>query len=189
MPHLQVLVASTRPGRIGRTIADWVAERANAHGGFEVELVDLAEVGLPLFDEPHHPATGTYTKQHTIDWAATVDRADAFVFVTPEYNFGINAALKNAIDFLFHEWAYKPVGFVSYGGLSGGLRAVQMTKQVVTTLKMVPVKEAVTLPFAAKRLEDGVFRSDDLIDADAALMLDEVARLAAAFATLRAAAV
>ena len=87
-------------------------------------------------DEPNHPRLRQYTKQHTKDWSAKVEAADAFVFVMPEYNYGFNAPLKNVIDYLNQEWAYKPVGFVSYGGVASGTRAVQMIKQVVTTLKM-----------------------------------------------------
>jgi NAD(P)H-dependent FMN reductase len=111
-------------------IGQWVRDRAVAHGGFEVELVDLAEINLPFLDEPGHPRLGQYTKPHTKDWSARVDAADAFVFVTPEYNYGMPGSLKNAIDYLHREWAYKPVGFVSYGGIAAGTRAVQMTKLV-----------------------------------------------------------
>ncbi len=146
MPRLHVVIASTRPGRTGPAVADWFTGIAEKHGGFDVHVVDLAEVGLPLLDEPHHPAERNYTHQHTKDWSASVDAADAFVFVAPEYNYGINAALKNAIDYLYFEWQYKPVGIVSYGNTSAGLRAAQMTKQVVTTLKMMPVTESVGDP-------------------------------------------
>ncbi len=128
---LLVIIASTRPGRIGPTIADWFVGQATEHGGFDVEVADLAEIDLPLLDEPAHPATGKYVHQHTKDWSALVDSADAFVFVMPEYNHSYTAPLKNAIDYLNREWAYKPVGFVSYGGVSGGLRAVQAIKPVI----------------------------------------------------------
>ena len=147
MPKLHVILASTRPGRAGEPIADWFVERALAHGAFDVELVDLAEVALPFMDEPNHPRLRRYTQEHTKAWSARVDSADAFVFVTPEYNYGLTAPLKNAIDYLHFEWQHKPVGFVSYGGVAAGTRAVQMLKQVVTTLKMVPIFEAVSIPF------------------------------------------
>ena len=117
---LQVVTVSTRPGRIGGPIADWFIEAAREHGGFEVDPVDLAELDLPMMDEPNHPRLQQYTKDHTKAWAARVERADAFVFVSPEYNFGIAAPLKNALDYLQKEWAYKPASFVSYGGVSGG---------------------------------------------------------------------
>ena len=111
MSKLEIIVASTRPGRVGPSVAHWIESEAAAHGGFdEVEVVDLAEVNLPFMNEPHHPRLGRYTHQHTRDWSAKVAEADAFVFVMPEYNYGYNAELKNAIDYLHSEWQYKPVG-------------------------------------------------------------------------------
>jgi NAD(P)H-dependent FMN reductase len=108
------------------------------------------------------------------------------VFVTPEYNYGLTAPLKNAIDFLHTEWQYKPVGFVSYGGVAGGTRAVQMLKLVVTTLKMTPLFEAVTVPFVAQFIDDeGEFVPSDMIDQSANAMLDELVRVSVALAVLR----
>jgi len=184
-PILQVVVGSTRPERIGLPVARWIEGRAAEHGAFAVELVDLAEVALPLFDEPHHPRLGQYVHQHTRDWSATVSRGDAFVFVVPEYNHSFNAAIKNALDYLAVEWRYKPVGFVSYGGVAGGTRAVAMLKPVVAVLKMVPVVEAVPLPFVHRQVVDGVFQDDDRLRAAASAMFDELSRVAAALAPLR----
>lgn len=185
-PRLQVIVASTRPGRIGRSVADWFLPVAKAHGGFEVELVDLAEVALPMFDEPRHPRLGQYEHQHTKDWSATVSRADAFVFVMPEYNHGFNAALKNALDYLAREWAHKPVGAVSYGGVAAGTRAWQLLKPVLTVLKMTPVVESVHIPFVHDRTdEDGHFVGGDELEAAARAMLDELVRLTEALRPLR----
>jgi NAD(P)H-dependent FMN reductase len=189
MPRLMVIVASTRPARVGRKVADWFVEQVVANGTFGIEVVDLAELGLPFVDEPNHPVLRQYTKQHTLDWSAKVTAADAFVFVMPEYNFAFNAPLKNAIDFLFHEWHYKPVGFVSYGATSGGLRAVQMMKQVVTAVKMFPLYESVSISFVRKRItESGVFEADDALVASAATMLTELHRVAIAMTALREAA-
>jgi NAD(P)H-dependent FMN reductase len=186
MPRLHVVIASTRPGRVGPAVATWFTEIAEKFAEFDVHLVDLAEFGLPLLDEPHHPAERTYTKQHTREWSASVDAADAFVFVAPEYNYGINAALKNAIDYLYFEWQYKPVGFVSYGNTSAGLRAAQMTKQVVTTLKMVPLTETVAIHFVGKHIdEEGRFAGTDAMADAAAGMLEELHRVAVALAPLR----
>jgi NAD(P)H-dependent FMN reductase len=188
MPRLMVIVASTRPGRVGRKVADWFVEQAVASGTFEIEVVDLAELGLPFVDEPNHPALRQYTKQHTLDWSAKVTAAEAFVFVMPEYNFAFNAPLKNAIDFLFHEWHYKPVGFVSYSAISGGLRAVQMMKQVVTAVKMFPLYEAVPISFVRKRMtESGEFEADDVLAAAAETMLTELHRVAIGMTALRGA--
>ncbi len=107
-PFCRSSFASTRPGRIGPSFGDWFADVAAAHGGFDVEKIDLAEVNLPFVDEPSHPKLRAYQHQHTKDWSAMIERADAYVFVTPEYNYGYNAVLKNALDFLAHEWADKP---------------------------------------------------------------------------------
>jgi NAD(P)H-dependent FMN reductase len=175
MPKLSIVIASTRPGRAGVPIAEWFGARARAHTAFDVELVDLADVALPFMDEPHHPRLRRYQHDHTKAWSARVDAADAFVFVTPEYNYGFTAPLKNAIDYLHAEWQYKLVGFVSYGGVAAGTRAVQMLKQVVTTLKMVPLVEAVNIPFHPQFIdEDGVVRANDFMEQAAASLLDEL---------------
>jgi NAD(P)H-dependent FMN reductase len=180
-PMLQVIVASTRPGRIGKSFGDWFVRVAEQHGGFEVEQIDLAQVNLPFMDEPKHPKLRDYQHQHTKDWSATIDRADAYVFVTPEYNYGYNAVLKNAIDFLNQEWADKAVSFVSYGGIAGGTRAVQQLKQVVTTLRMVPIFESVNIAFAGTKLdESGRVTEDPLLNAAAMQTLDELLRLTTA---------
>jgi NAD(P)H-dependent FMN reductase len=186
MPTLTIIVGSTRPGRAGQSIAEWFADRARTHAGFDVEVADLAEIGLPLLDEPNHPRLGQYTKQHTKDWSAIVDRADAVVFVTPEYNYGYPAALKNAIDFLHREWRDKPAGFVSYGGVAAGTRAVQQLKQVVTTLRMTPVFDSVNIPFHAQLIKDGKFEATDLLNQAADTMLDELVRVESALHQLRA---
>lgn len=188
MLNLQVIICSTRPGRVGPAVGAWMLEQARAHGEFAVELVDLADFGLPVFDEPRHPRFGVYEHEHTKRWSAAVTRADAFVFVTPEYNFSAPAPLLNALTYLYHEWTYKPVAFVSYGGASGGMRGVQMTKQVVTTFKMVPVVEAVTIPLIAERIDKatGAFAPDEKHPKAAHAMLDELLKWATALRTLRA---
>jgi NAD(P)H-dependent FMN reductase len=187
MPVLQIVIASTRPGRKGPAVAAWFEALARAHDGFEVEMVDLAGAALPLFDEPRHPRLQEYEHEHTRAWSARIGRADAFVFVTPEYNFGTPPSLLNALDFLVREWAYKPVGFVSYGGVSAGLRSVQMTKQVVAALKMVPLTEAVAIPFFSRHLdaEDGSFDPGEIQAKAAAVMLDELVRWEGALRVLR----
>ena len=186
MSTLQIIIASTRPGRLGLPVAEWINTVAVEHGGFDqVELVDLAEWNLPFMNEPNHPRLRRYEHQHTRDWSATIDRADAFLIVMPEYNYGYTAPLKNAIDYLAHEWAYKPVGLVSYGGVSAGTRAAQMIKQVLTTLKMTPIPEAVHIPFVAQFIDDGALRPNETMDASAKAMLDELVHWTAALAPLR----
>jgi NAD(P)H-dependent FMN reductase len=177
-PTLAIVIGSTRPGRIGPKFAEWFRGRAAAHSGFAIELIDLARVNLPLLDEPNHPRLHQYVHQHTIDWSRKIERVDAFVFVTPEYNFGYSAALKNAIDYLSEEWANKAVGFVSYGGVAAGTRAVQQLKQVVTALKMVPVVESVNIPFFSQFIdESGQVRPNDAMARAADAMLDELLRV------------
>ncbi len=176
MPNLLIIIGSTRPGRVGLPVSQWFAERARQSGAFNVEIADLAEINLPFLDEPNHPRLHQYTKDHTKKWGALVDKADAFAMITPEYNFGMAAAIKNAIDFLFLEWQYKPVGFVSYGGVSAGTRAVQMAKQVVTTLKMMPVPEAVNIPFVMQYMDDEKhFQGNEALNLAANTLIAELA--------------
>jgi NAD(P)H-dependent FMN reductase len=186
MPKLMIVIASTRPGRVGLPVAEWFRGRAAEHGGFDVDLVDLVELELPLLDEASHPRLRRYTKPHTHEWSAMVDDADAFVFVTSEYNHGYPAALKNAIDYLHHEWQYKPVGFVSYGGVAAGTRAVQQLKQVVAAIKLVAVVEAVNIPFVAQFIDSqGVVQANEVMEQAARAMLDELVRVQAALRPLR----
>jgi NAD(P)H-dependent FMN reductase len=187
MPVLRIVIASTRPGRVGLPVARWFEGVARDHRGFDVEVTDLAELDLPLFNEPKHPRFGEYEHQHTRDWSATVAAADAFVFVLPEYNYGYTAPLKNAIDYLNAEWNHKPLGFVSYGGVAAGTRAVQQLKQVVGALKLLPVTEAVNIPFVTQFLgDDGAIEPNDVMQQAAVVMLDELVRVEAALRTLRA---
>jgi len=187
MPRLQIFIVSTRPGRKGEAIARWFEQHARLHAKFEIEMVDLKAVNLPILDEPEHPRLQKYQHDHTKAWSASVSRADAFVFVTPEYNYSSPPSLVNAMDYLVHEWAYKPVGFVSYGGVSGGTRSVQMTKLLVTGLKMMPMTEAVHLPFFMRSFApDGTFAPDEAQANAAAVMLDELLRWTNALAPLRA---
>jgi NAD(P)H-dependent FMN reductase len=183
---LHVVTASTRPTRVGPKIAAWFAERARAHAGFEVTPVDLAEVALPAYDEPEHPRFRRYVHEHTKRWSAIVDAADAFAFVIPEYNYFAPPALVNAFDFVLHEWGYKPCAFVSYGGVSGGTRSAQMCKLHATSLKLMPIPEAVSIPFVSKLItDDGVFDPGTAQDAPAKLVLDELHKWATALAPLR----
>ncbi|MEO8503838.1 MAG: NAD(P)H-dependent oxidoreductase [Acidobacteriota bacterium] len=184
MLKLHVIIVSTRPGRAGVPVANWFFERAKRRGNFDVTLLDLQQVALPMFDEPRHPRFGQYEHDHTKAWSALIAPADAFVFVTPEYNYSAPPSLTNALDFLSAEWAHKPVGFVSYGGVSGGTRAVQMAKQTVTALKMMPLSEAVAVPFFQQSIENGVF-TNELQDKPADALLDELHRWAEALKTLR----
>jgi NAD(P)H-dependent FMN reductase len=185
MPKLTVILASVREGRGGEAIAQWFVTRAKEHGKFDVQLADLKELKLPILDEPHHPRLKKYVHDSTKAWSAIVDASDAFVFVTPEYNYTLPPALVNALDTVYHEWTYKPIGFVSYGGVSGGMRAVQTAKLMVTGFKMMPMIEAVNIPFFSQLIDAGVFKSNDVHDKAAPVMLDELLRWANALKILR----
>ncbi len=185
MPKLLVIVGSTRPGRVGSAIARWFVERASKHGAFDVELVELEDVALPLIDEPAHPRLQRYQHEHTKRWSAIVGAADALAFVVPEYNHGPPPALLNAIDYLNREWAYKAAGMVSYGGVSGGLRSVQSLMPTLAVLKIVPLPEAVVVPFVAKAVSEGVFTATELQVNAAKALLDELLRWTHALKTLR----
>lgn len=185
MPTLLVVIASTRPGRVGLPVGQWFIQFARQQGTFDVNVADLLELDLPLMNEPKHPRFRDYSLEHTKQWSRLVDAADAVVLVTPEYNHSMTAPLKNALDYLYAEWNYKPVGIVSYGGVSGGIRAAQMVKQVVTTLKMMPIPEAVSIPFVQEFMHDSVFHPSELIVQSAQMMLDELARWEGALRPLR----
>ena len=183
--RLHIVIASTRPGRVGPAVAKWVHELALGEGSFDVHLLDLAEFDLPVYNEPRHPRLQDYTHPHTRAWSESVAPADAFVFVTPEYNFGPSPALLNALNYVYVEWNYKPAAFVSYGGISGGMRAVQITKQTLTTLKMVPILESVTIPFVAEHLAEGRFEAKDVHIQSAETMLKVLHRWAQALVSMR----
>ena len=182
---LLIIIASTRPGRVGLPVGEWITGIAEAHGGFTVRVADLATINLPFMNEPVHPVKKQYMFDHTKAWSETVEAADAYLFVMPEYNNSMTAPLKNAIDYLSQEWGYKPVGFVSYGGVSGGLRAVQQVKGTVAALKMTAVSEAVTIPSVANFVHDGLFAPEERVTTAANTMLGQVRRWAIALKPLR----
>lgn len=185
MPKLTIVIASLREGRGAEAVARWFVDRARQHGKFEVQVADLKELKLPLLDEPHHPRLKKYVHESTKRWSAIVDGSDAFVFVSAEYNYSTPPALVNALDTVYHEWTYKPVAFVTYGGISGGLRAMQMTRTMVTAFKMMPMVEAVNIPFYAQLVQDGVFNANETQEKAVPVMLDELLRWSEALKTLR----
>jgi NAD(P)H-dependent FMN reductase len=187
MHRLGVITASVREGRAGAAVTEWFLEIARRHGGFDVAPMDLKAIDLPLLQEPAHPRLQEYTHEKTKRWSAAVAAADAFVIVMPEYNFSIAPALLNALDHLYVEWNYKAAGIVSYGGVSGGLRAAHMTRQVLTTFKVVPLVETVAIPFFSKLVDpaSGRFAGGDAHEKAAAAMLHELDRWTGALAVLR----
>lgn len=183
--RLHTVISSTRPGRVGPVIGRWFHDFAIRHGGLEPKLIDLADFNLPLYDEPHHPMRRDYQHDHTRRWSASVNDADAVVFVLPEYNFSPPPSFVNAVDYLFWEWQYKPVGFVSYGGVSGGLRAAQAARLTMSTLKAMPVPEGVALPNVFQQIDAGKFTANNLNEQGAAAMLNEMHKWSQALTPLR----
>jgi NAD(P)H-dependent FMN reductase len=184
--NLLVVVASTRPGRIGLPVSQWFVEAAKEHGGFQVTVADLAEENLPFLDEPHHPRLRNYLHDHTKRWSEKVAAADAIVFVIPEYNYAIGAALKNALDYLHHEWNYKPASVVSYGGVAAGTRSAMSLHDVAYALKLFMVSESVNIPFVRNFLgDDGQIHANDVMTTAAKAMLDELQKVAPALKPLR----
>lgn len=151
---VKVLLASTRPGRKGPALAKWIVDVLEEYSEWDIELLDLKDVDLPFLDEAAHPRLKQYQNDHTLLWSETIDEADAYVFVTAEYNHVPPPTLQNALNFLHQEWAEKPVGFVSYGGVSGGTRAVDALIPVLTTLGMMPLPQAVNVPFFAQYIDE-----------------------------------
>lgn len=182
---LLVIIASTRPGRVGAAVSEWFEKIVKLDKRFEVSVADLLKIDLPFLDEPNHPAMQLYTKDHTKKWSKTIEATDAFVIITPEYNFSAPASLINALDYLYKEWNYKAVGYVSYGGMSGGMRSVEHIKHLTTTLKMVSIYEAVNIPFVSAKIKDGKFIPDEHNEKAAEIMLDEIFRWSNALKTLR----
>jgi NAD(P)H-dependent FMN reductase len=144
MTRIAVIIGSTRPGRFGEKAATWIADRLAARGDLEIEVLDLRDYPLPFYEETRPPAfTGRdYRTPQMAAWGQRVDAAEGYVIVTPEYNHGYPASLKNAFDHTFVEWQRKPVAFVGYGGV-GGARAIEQLRQVVVELEMAPMRHAV----------------------------------------------
>ncbi|MDR6974308.1 NAD(P)H-dependent FMN reductase [Streptomyces sp. 3330] len=144
MTRIAIIIGSTRPGRNGEAVANWVYDIAKQRTDAEYELVDIADYKLPHLDEAAPPSLGQYTQPHTKAWAEKIASFDGFVFVTPEYNHSTSGALKNAIDFLYGEWNNKAAGFVSYGSV-GGTRAVEHLRLVMGELQVADVRAQAAL--------------------------------------------
>jgi len=144
MTRIAIILGSTRPGRNGAAVADWVHEHASKRDDAEYVLVDVSDFDLPLLDEPIPPSVGQYSKPHTLAWAEAIKGFDGFVFVTGEYNHGVPGALKNAIDFLYAEWNNKAAGFVGYGS-AGGARSIEHLRGVMAELQIADVRAQVML--------------------------------------------
>jgi NAD(P)H-dependent FMN reductase len=189
MFKLMIITVSTRDGRKGVSLADWIEATARRDTDWEVVPVDLKALALPMLDEPEHPRLRHYHYDHTRRWSALVEAADVFIAVTPEYNFSAPPSLVNAFDYLFQEWAYKPIGFVTYGGVSGGTRSLLGARQMASALKMVPVLESVNVPFFTQFIfAEGKFTPNPATEKGAAGMFAELKKWAGPLRAMREAA-
>ncbi|WP_329389969.1 NAD(P)H-dependent oxidoreductase [Streptomyces sp. NBC_01351] len=186
MTKIGIILGSTRPNRNGEQVAKWVLDIASRRADAEFELIDLRDHPLPHLDEPLPPSLGRYQHEHTRQWAAKIASFDGFVIVTPEYNHGIPAVLKNAIDYLYAEWNNKAVGFVSYGGV-GGVRAAEHLRQVAAELQMADVRQQVALSLITEFENYNVFKPGDYNLPALNTMLDQVIAWSTALAPLRSA--
>lgn len=186
MVNIAIVVGSTRPGRKADAVAKWVHECARKRADARFEVVDILDYGLPLLDEPVPPAAadGRYDKPHTKAWAAKIETFDGYVFVTPEYNHGTSAALKNALDFLYPEWNDKAAGFVAYGG-TGGTRAVEQLRLVMAELQIATVRNQVALSLRADFENYTVFTPGAHQERAVGAMLDQLVAWSGALKTLR----
>ncbi|MCC2280446.1 NAD(P)H-dependent oxidoreductase [Streptomyces sp. ET3-23] len=173
--RLAVLVGSVREGRFAPAVVDWFSERVNARTDLAVDLIDLADHPLPL-TMPKSPETlSGGIRRNQQELADRLAAADAFVVVTPEYNHTFPAALKNCLDWFLAEWAAKPVGFVSYGGMAGGLRAVEHLRQVFAELHAVTVRDSVSFHSPWEHIaENGRLRAAEGGEAAAKAMVDQL---------------
>ena len=177
MINLKIITSTVRPGRRGPMIAAWIAGKAKQQGSFNVEVLDLGEINLPMMNEPNHPLMKKYVHEHTKKWSATIDEADAFIFVTAEYDYNYPAPLRNAIEYIALEWAYKAAGIVSYGGVSAGTRAANSLKADLATMSVVPLTQGVNFPFFSKLItENGEFVPNETSHSATDTMLRELVR-------------
>ena len=186
-PTIAIVIGSTRPGRIGPDVADWVARQAKERTFADYEVLDVAEFDLDLLAEPTIPgaADREYDNEKTRRWSRAVDEFDGFVFVTPEYNHSVPAALKNAFDVLYPEWGNKAVGFVGYGA-DGAVRAIEHWRGIVANARMVAVRAQVALSLF-QDFTDGDLAPLDRREQELATLFDQVEQMAGALAPLRAA--
>ena len=173
MTRIAIIVGSTRPGRNGTAVAEWVHAYAKTRTDAEYELVDIEQFGLPLLDEPVPASMGMYSKDHTKSWAGVIDSFDGFVFVTPEYNHSPSGALKNAIDFIYAEWNNKAAGFVGYGSV-GAVRAVEQLRLIAAELQVATVRAQVALNLATDFENYSVFTPADYHQGNLEAMFDQV---------------
>jgi NAD(P)H-dependent FMN reductase len=187
MAHIKIILGSNRPTRFAEQPGTWLLNLGQKVEGATFELIDLAELNLPFLDEPAPALYGTYQNEHTKAWSKVVAEADGFIFVVPEYNHGYTPVLKNAIDYLYHEWSHKPVAFLSYGSAAGGARAVDQLRAVVGHLSMYDITEHVIMPeYYAHQDENGTYQFSERHENAARTMLERLVFWAGKMAPARA---
>jgi NAD(P)H-dependent FMN reductase len=184
MLRIAIIIGCTRPARVGAAVGGWAYEMARKRRDADFELLDLATVDLPLLDEPKPAMFGQYTHDHTRTWSATIASFDGYVFVTPEYNHGTSAALKNAIDFLYQEWINKAAGFIAYG-YTMGARAVEQLRLVMASLQVATVRPQVGLSLFTDFENSTVFTPAAIQEKNLTVLLDHVIAWSDALRTLR----
>lgn len=185
--NIKFILGSTRDGRAGEKVAKWIFDLASQHKGFKAELLDLKELNLPWYTDATSPAyVKGYSNPITQKWSEKISSADAIVLICPEYNHGYSAPVKNALDLLYHEWNFKPISFVSYGGISAGTRATQQLKQVALELQMHPIRESVHIPMIWQAFdENGQLKNIEVYNQSAQAMLDKLVFWAHSFNDIR----
>ncbi len=190
MTVISVIVGSTREGRFSEKPAKWILQHLKKRDGVDARLLDLRDFPMPFFDQPVSPATpgrGPYANEVVKRWTSAIAQSDAFIFVTPEYNYGPPAVLKNAIDWVYPEWNRKPAGFVSYGSAVGA-RGVQQLRQTLVEVQLAPVRSSVHIPVATLWAH---YRGGDVeaglaeLEAHAGALIDDLMWWAAALKTAR----
>lgn len=175
MATIGIIVGSTRPGRFSIQASQWLLDFANRRGDAEYVLVDLAEFDLPLFEEPVSPLYAPVQNPNAQAFAARLGELDGFVFATPEYNHSTSGALKNALDYAYAEWNFKPAGFISWGAIAGGVRAVEHLRGILAEFKVYDLREQIVIPnFYLNFDEQGRYRFGESEERQAAAMLDEL---------------
>lgn len=182
--RIAVILGSTRPGRNGESVADWVLEQAAGRDA-SYELIDLLDFPLPLLDEATPPSFGQYEHEHTKAWAAKIAPFDGFIFVTPEYNHSTSGVLKNAIDYIYAEWNNKAAGFVGYGSL-GGARAIEHLRAIAAELQIADVRQQLSFMLATDFENYSVFTPGPQHTDAAGVLFDQVEAWAGALKPLRA---
>jgi len=193
MTVISVIVGSTRQGRFSEKPAQWIFQRLKNRGGVDARLLDLRDFPMPFFDQPVPPAMPgrpAYENEVVKKWTAEIARSDGFIFVTPEYNYGTSAVLKNALDWVYPEWNRKAAAFVSYGSAMGA-RGIQQLRLTAIELQLAPVRSSVYIPVATLWAH---FQGGDVdaglteLEAAAKTMIDDLVWWTAALKAARATA-